>query len=95
MNTLTKPELQEMLLNNECIVEFTKVNGERREMPCTLKESLIPQQPIKVHVTNTDNPIDFPKTKKENPNTVSAWCTDKQAWRSFRVDSVLSVKIKE
>ena len=95
MNTLTKPELQKILAEGECIVEFSKVNGERREMPCTLKESLIPPQPVKVHETNTDNPIDFPKTKKDNPNVVSAWCLDKQAWRSFRVDSVLSIKAKE
>lgn len=87
MNTLTKPELQKLLFENECIVEFTKVNGERREMPCTLKESLIPPQPVKDQ--------DSTKVKKENPNLVSVWCTDKQSWRSFHVDKVLSITVKE
>jgi hypothetical protein len=95
MNTITREGLHKMLVENECIVEFTKVNGDKREMPCTLKESLIPPQPIKVHVTNTDNPVDFPKVKKDNPATMSVWCTDKQAWRSFRVSNVTSVKVKE
>ena len=31
------------------------------------------------------------KTKAENPNTISVWCTDKNAWRSFRIDSVSKV----
>jgi hypothetical protein len=95
MTTITREQLFELLHTGECVVEFTKVNGEVRSMPCTLKESLIPPQPVKVHITNTDNPIDFPKVKKENPATMSVWCTDKQAWRSFRVSNVTSVKTKE
>ena len=74
-------------------VTFTKVNGEQRVMPCTLQESLLPPAPV--HYTNTDNPIDFPTPKKErkvNPDIISAFCTDKQEWRSFRIDSVLGIK---
>lgn len=74
-------------------VTFTKVNGETRVMPCTLKESLIPQ--LSVHVTNTNNPVDFPAVKKEKqfkPDTLRVWCLDKKEWRSFRVMSVTEVK---
>jgi len=70
-------------------VTFTKVNGEQRVMPCTLVESFLPAKPV--HETNTDNPIDFPKERKVNPNVISAWCIDKQEWRSFRIDSVTEV----
>ena len=61
--TITRDQLSELLHTGECVVEFTKVNGEVRTMPCTLNESLIPPPPV--HVTNTDNPIDFPVLKKK------------------------------
>jgi hypothetical protein len=94
MTNLTKEQLSELLHSGECVVEFTKVNGELRTMPCTLSESLIP--PMPVHVTNTDNPVDFPKPKKkENPDVMSVWCLDKKEWRSFRVANVLSAKAIE
>jgi hypothetical protein len=87
-----REQLTEMLRNNVCEVTFTKVNGETRTMPCTLSETIIPPAPV--HATNTDNSVDFPKTRKVNTNTVSAWCTDKKEWRSFRVANVTNVAIK-
>lgn len=82
-------QLREGVVN----VEFTKVDGEHRVMPCTLQESFLPPAPV--HYTNTDNPIDFPATPKKerkvNPDIVRAFCTDKQEWRSFRIDSVISI----
>jgi len=94
-NTITPEALRTLLLENECIVEFTKVNGEVRSMPCTLKAEFIPD-PIPVpHFTNTDNPIDFPKVKKENPNVMNVWCLDKKEWRSFRIANVISAKVKD
>lgn len=86
-----RKELSEMLHNHICEVTFTKVNGEQRVMPCTLKEGVVPPAPV--HVTNTENPIDFPKVKKQNPETMSVFCTDKKEWRSFRVANVTNVKV--
>ncbi len=83
--------INEMLHDNICEVTFTKVNGEQRVMPCTLMESVIPVAPV--HITNTDNPIDFPKVKKSSPDTMSVWCTDKGEWRSFRIANVTNVKV--
>jgi hypothetical protein len=98
MTTITAEALRTLLLENECIVEFTKVNGEVRSMPCTLKAEIVPD-PIPAlnfpHFTNTDNPIDFPKVKKENPNVMSVWCLDKKEWRSFRIANVISAKVKD
>jgi hypothetical protein len=82
--------ITEALKNKTCEVTFTKVDGSLREMPCTLDARVIPPAPV--HVTNTDNPVDFPKAKKENPAVMSVWCTDKQSWRSFRVENVLRIR---
>jgi hypothetical protein len=92
MKQFDREQLTEMLRNNVCHVTFTKVDGSVRVMPCTLKESLLPPAPV--HVTNTDNPVDFPRAKKANPNTISAWCLDKKEWRSFRVANVTNVEIQ-
>ena len=72
-------ELKQKLQEGVVTVEFTKVNGELRTMPCTLNEVFIPQEQA-------------PKGtgKRHSEDTLSVWCTDKSAWRSFRVDSVIS-----
>jgi hypothetical protein len=82
--------LSEQLTSGIAEVTFTKVDGTVRTMPCTLDSSIIPVAPV--HVTNTDNPVDFPKAKKVNPLVMSVWCTDKSEWRSFRLENVISVK---
>jgi hypothetical protein len=96
-NTITPEALRTLLLENECIVEFTKVNGEIRSMPCTLKAEFIFDPIPAPHFTNTDNPVDFPAPKKEkkiNPDVLNVWCLDKKEWRSFRIANVISAKVK-
>ena len=78
--------LLEALKNHECTVTFTKVNGETRVMPCTLKEDVIPKPPVDVASKSTVK-------RHENQNVVSVWCTDKKEWRSFRVDNVVDLQI--
>lgn len=73
--------LQDLLQHETCNVTFTKVDGEVRTMPCTLQESVLPAR------------VETASIKSTNPNTLSVWCTDKQAWRSFRVDSVTRIDI--
>jgi hypothetical protein len=72
--------LLEALTNNICTVTFTKINGETRVMPCTLKDDIIPK-------------LEHKGTKKPNEAIVSVWCTDKKEWRSFRVDNVVDLQI--
>ena len=72
--------LLDALKNHECTVTFTKVNGETRVMPCTLKENLVPK-------------LEHKGTKKSNEAVVSVWCLDKREWRSFRVDNVVDLQI--
>lgn len=72
-------------------VTFTKVDGTLRTMPCTLNEALLP---VVEQITPTaDTPP--PRVKKFNPAVMSVFCTDKQEWRSFRVENVISVTAKE
>ena len=78
--------LLEALKNHECTVTFTKVNGETRVMPCTLKEDVIPK-PL-ADVASKSN-----VKRHENQNIVSVWCLDKREWRSFRVDNVVDLQI--
>ena len=78
--------LLEALTKHECTVTFTKVNGETRVMPCTLKEGVIPTPPADVASKSTIK-------RHENQNVVSVWCTDKKEWRSFRVDNVVDLQI--
>ena len=64
-------------------VEFTKVNGEKRIMPCTLSSNLLPPVPIKEDTAK--------KERKVNTDTLRVFVTDIQQWRSFRIDSVISI----
>ena len=68
--------------HKELVVEFTKLDGSIRTMPCTLHPDLLPQ----VVVTEGK------KKKEPKPEVMSVFCTDKQEWRSFRVDNVISVR---
>ncbi len=86
MKQYTRDELKEMLLKDEYIIGFTKVNGDKRTMPCTLNESLMPEPPK----STTEK-----KTKAPNLDVLNVWCTDKKAWRSFRIKNLTSIDIVE
>ncbi len=78
--TLDKNYISEQLKNGVGLVRFTKANGEIREMRCTLNAAYLPPaQP---------GAIDE-EYRAPNPEVVAVWDLDKNAWRSFRVDSVL------
>ena len=71
------------LKHNVCDIVFTKTNGEERIMRCTLMEKFLPE--TKDHYT----------TKKENLEVVPVWDLEKNAWRSFRLDSVIKIIVHE
>lgn len=76
-------EIRHLLTEHVCEVTFTKVNGEVRTMPCTLKTGIVPPQPVK----------DAESARPFRPETLSVWCTDKGEWRSFRVANVTEVRV--
>jgi hypothetical protein len=75
-------------------ITFTKKDGTERVMECTTNTDLVPLVEEKVHYTNTDNPIDFPKVKKVNDEVMPVYDLEAKGWRSFRWDSVKQVTLK-
>jgi hypothetical protein len=81
----TKEQLKELLSEYILIVEFNKADGSKRTMKCTLMENM-----VKPHVKKTERP------KKPNDDVLSVWDVEKDAFRSFRLDSLISYqKIEE
>lgn len=79
---LTRNEMMEMLTTSKCRVIFTKLNGEERDMLCTLREDLIPQA--------TKEPITQKAVREINVEVIPVWDVKAEGWRSFRVDNVVS-----
>jgi len=80
MDTLSKSNIQNMLHTGIISVKFTKKDGSERVMKCTLMEGI-----IKPHEKTTE------REKKVNEDLISVWDVEKDAWRSFRYDSILEV----
>ena len=76
-----------ILHEGEATVEFTKVDGTLRKMPCTLNPDLFPPTPM-ADLMEAPEPK---KERKENPGVIRAFCTDKQEWRSFRIENVITI----
>ena len=72
----------DLLQNRTIIVYFTKKDGSLREMKCTLQPDLLPKREVKEDKENATEP------KPVNEEVIHAFDLEKDAWRSFRVDSV-------
>jgi len=77
----TKEYIRSQLQHSVMNVKFTKTDGTVREMVCTLLESLA------FYEKKTD------KQKPENNDVLAVWDIEKHAWRSFRVDSIISADV--
>jgi len=84
MSSYTFNDLVSQLRENVMKVTFTKVNGEVREMPCTLVSEYLPSTDA-----NKTNVEDF----SVNESVIRAYAIDKQAWRSFRVENVTAIEV--
>ena len=92
---LFKKWLKSHLAYGPVTVVFTKKDGSERVMECTTNISLVPLVEEKVHITNTENPIDFPAPKKEkkiNEDVMPVYDLEANAWKSFRWDSIKQVR---
>lgn len=75
---MTRDEMIDTLRENVCRVIFTKINGEERDMMCTLDTNTIPEEKR-------------PKTGKEySDSVIRAFDVNKQEFRSFKVENVVS-----
>ena len=80
MNTNETAKLLEALQTGHVTVTFKKIDtGELRIMPCTLK----PETLKEAGVTTT---VNYSATSME---AFPVWSLDKNAWRSFRLDTVV------
>jgi hypothetical protein len=78
-------DLKNKLLEGIITVCFTKVNGDLRKMRCTTNKNMVPEVPV------SESPEVERKERKINPDIQRVWDLDKEAWRSFRLDSVVEV----
>ena len=78
--------LRDMLRGGVCEVTFTKINGDLRTMPCTLKEDMLPPQ---VSVEGEEK-----RERKVSDTSLAVFVTDISEWRSFRLDSIHSISVK-
>ena len=81
---MTNEALKDALRAGIVTVGFTKTNGETRQMRCTLMADMIPATDI----------VEGKTPKKENPDVQAVWDLDKNAWRSFRFDSLNSIVLE-
>ena len=84
----TKEDLKNLLAHNVITVDFTKVNGDRRVMTCTLREDMKPR------ATKSDS-LSQKAVRETADAVVSVWDVNARGWRSFRYDRVNNVDIVE
>jgi hypothetical protein len=78
----TKNELSEMLRNGKLEVSFINKDKTGRVMNCTLMETYLPPLMEDAEITT-----------KDNPDVLVVWDIDNSGWRSFRINSIISVKV--
>jgi hypothetical protein len=84
----TKTNLKTLLEQNVVVVDFTKLNGDKRVMTCTLRED------IKPSATKTDA-MSQKAVREVSDAVVSVWDVNAKGWRSFRYDRINAVEIVE
>lgn len=72
----------EYLRANIVNVRFEKADGTMRDMMCTLNEKYLPEQ------KDLEEAI---QEKEPNKEVVAVWDLEKESWRSFRLDRVVSM----
>jgi hypothetical protein len=78
-----KTDLKKLLVENILSVTFKKKDGTERVMKCTLMAEHLP-------VTEKHEDDEAKKDKKQSDTNIAVWDLDKNAWRSFRIDSIVS-----
>ena len=76
---MTLEELK-VLTKGEVVV-FTKVDGTKREMHCTLLPEYLPVMEVNTNIKY-----------RPSPTIVTAWDLEQNDWRSFKFESILSIE---
>jgi len=81
MDGITKEGIRNLLRQAVVTVVFSKGDGTVREMKCTLSEQFLPAQEVKE------------SHRKSSSDACPVWDMEKQAWRSFRWDSISKISL--
>jgi hypothetical protein len=79
----TRDEIVTLLKEGLIEVTFTKTNGEERVMKCSLHKDFTSSLTEEVKETNE---------RKINEDVIPAWDIENVGWRSFRIDSITSIR---
>jgi len=82
----TRTDLQNLLSQNVLVVDFTKLNGDKRVMTCTLREDMKPR-------ATKDDTMSQKKVRELSEEVVSVWDVNAKGWRSFRYNRINNVDI--
>ena len=83
-----KEDLKTMLEQNVLVVDFTKLNGDKRVMTCTLREDMKPR-------ATKDDAMSQKKVREVSDAVVSVWDVNAKGWRSFRYERINAVNVVE
>jgi len=86
---ITREEMMVKLRSGVCNVSFTKVNGEHRDMRCTLVRDMIPTEQLPTSST-------LPEDSESQPNesVIRVFDLTANGWRSFKVDNVTNFGVE-
>ena len=85
-NIPLREDLEKLLEQNVLVVDFTKLNGDKRVMTCTLREDIKPR-------AAKDDAMSQKAVRKVSDAVVSVWDVNAKGWRSFRYERINSVDV--
>ena len=77
-------EMKHILEHDVVVVDFAKLNGDRRVMTCTLREDIKP-------AATKNDAISQKAVRDVSDAVISVWDVNALGWRSFRYERVNSV----
>lgn len=83
-NIFDREEVVKKLKDKVCLVRFTKKDGTERVMKATLMESVLKNLAGNTESSRTN--------RTPNPNQVCCIDTEIDAWRSFNLDTLISIE---
>jgi hypothetical protein len=83
---MNRNEMLTHLLSGVCQVVFTKINGETRNMRCTLVRDMIP--------TDQTPTSSLEENVQPSQDIIRVFDLTANGWRSFKVDNVTSFEIE-
>ena len=84
---MTREEMVASLKENTCRVIFKKVDGSIRQMTCTLQTDQLP--------LTEERRASESISRTVSPEVIPVWDLGKEAWRSFRVASIIDFEVRE